>query len=150
MGLPAVVGFGFGAVLPNVLGTTTDLTGAGGLLANMAFSMPRDSVITDIAAYFSTVLALSLFGSNVTMTAQLYRSTAPNNAFSPIAGTEVTLSPAFTGIVGVGTIASAALSGLSIPVTAETRLLMVFSATATGHSLVNVVTGYASAGVNIS
>jgi hypothetical protein len=39
---------------------------------------------------------------------------------------------------------------LAIPVTAQTRLLLVFSATAAGLSLINTVTGYASAGVTIS
>jgi hypothetical protein len=39
---------------------------------------------------------------------------------------------------------------LAIPVTAQTRLLMVFSATATGASLLNTVVGYASAGITIT
>jgi hypothetical protein len=39
---------------------------------------------------------------------------------------------------------------LAIPVTAQTRLLLVFSATATGLSLVNTIVGYASAGVTIT
>ena len=41
-------------------------------------------------------------------------------------------------------------TGLSIPVTAQSRLLMVFSATSSGLSLINTVVGYASAGIEIA
>ena len=118
-------------------------------MANMAFSVPRDGIITDIAAYFSVVLGLSLVGTTVTVQAQLFSSPTPDNTFAPIPGTLVTLSPALTGVIAIGAITSGSLTGLSIPVTAETRLLMVFTITATGISLLNTLTGYASAGVNI-
>ncbi|MEA4970899.1 MAG: exosporium glycoprotein BclB-related protein [Candidatus Pelethousia sp.] len=149
VGLPAVVAFGNSTVLPNVLGATIDLTGADGLLANMAFSMPRDGTITDITAYFSVVLGLTLLGTDLTVHAQLYQSTTPDNTFTPIAGTDIALTPTLSGIINVGDIASGTLSGLNIPVAAETRLLMVFSVTAAGVSLINILTGYASGGVNI-
>jgi BclB C-terminal domain-containing protein len=137
-------------VLPTILGATIDLTGAAGLAANMSFSVPRDGTITDITAYFSIVLALSLAGTDLTVTAQLYESTTPNNIFSPVAGTAIALTPPFSGIISVGDIATGSLTGLSIPVVTGTRLLMVFSVTAEGLSLINTVTGYASAGVSIS
>ncbi|PWJ50748.1 exosporium glycoprotein BclB-related protein, partial [Faecalicatena contorta] len=148
-GLPGIVAFGNSTTLPTVLGATIDLTGAAGLLANMAFSVPRDGTITDIAAYFSVVLGLSLVGTDLTVSAQLYESTTPDNIFSPVAGTEVTLAPDFTGIINIGDIASGTLTGLNIPVTAGTRLLLVFTLTAEGLSLLNTLTGYASAGINI-
>jgi BclB C-terminal domain-containing protein len=125
------------------------LTGATGVLANLAFSVPRDGAITDIAAYFSVVLGLTLIGTDITVQAQLYSSAVPNNTFSPIAGTLVTLAPTIGGTVNVGDIASGLLTGLNIPITAGTRLLMVFSITASGVSLVNTLTGYASAGISI-
>ncbi|HEY8911148.1 MAG TPA: hypothetical protein VIM51_12860 [Desulfosporosinus sp.] len=50
----------------------------------------------------------------------------------------------------MGTISNAILTELAISVTAQTRLLMVFSATAAGLSLINTVSGYASAGVVIA
>jgi len=150
VGLPAVVSFGNSTVLPDVLGATIDLTGAVGLMANMSFSMPRDGVITDITAYFSTVLALTLVGGTATVTAQLYASATPDNTFSPVAGTAVTLAPAFSGLVAIGDIAFGSLTGLNIPVTAETRLLLVFSVTTTGIAIDTTVTGYASGGVNIA
>lgn len=148
-GFPGIISFGSSTTLPEVLGVTIDLTGAGGLLANMAFSVPRDGIITDIAAYFSVVLGLTLIGTNLTVQAQLYQSTTPDNTFTPIAGTAVSLTPTLTGIISIGDIVTGTLTGLNIPVTAGTRLLMVFSLTADGISLINTLTGYASAGVNI-
>lgn len=106
-------------------------------------------VISSIAAYFSTTAALALVAKTVTITAQLYESTTPDNTFSPIAASLVTLAPPLTGVLGVGTISSGILTGLSIPVTPQTRLLMVYSITAAGATLINLVEGYASAGITI-
>ncbi|MGH4138623.1 exosporium glycoprotein BclB-related protein [Clostridium sp.] len=149
-GTPSFLGFGNSAPSLSVLGATIDLTGAAGTLLNFAYSMPRDGTITSIDAYFSTTAVLSLVGSTVTITAQLYSSTTPDNTFSPMAGTLVTLAPALTGIVAIGTTSNGILTGLSIPVTAQTRLLMVFSVTAAGTTTINTVEGYASAGVAIA
>lgn len=83
------------------------------------------------------------------MKAQLYGSATPNNTFLPITGTDINLSPNLTGIINIGQISSGTLTGLSIPVTNQERLLMVFSISTTGLSLVNTLVGYASAGINI-
>ncbi|WP_414826713.1 exosporium glycoprotein BclB-related protein [Bacillus nakamurai] len=99
-----------------------DLTGAGGTLLNFAFSAPRSGTITSIAGYFSTTAALSLVGSTVTITAQLYSSTVPNNTFTPIPGAAVTLSPPLTGILSIGTIINGITTGLNISVTPQTRI----------------------------
>jgi BclB C-terminal domain-containing protein len=113
--------------------------------------MPEDGTITSMAAYFSTTAALTLVGSTVTITAQLYSSTTPDNVFTPIPGAVVTLAPPLTGIVAIGTISSGSTTGLSIPVTTETRLLLVFSASVTaGIDVATTVAGYASAGLAIS
>lgn len=138
---------GFGSSEPSVtiLGGTID-TGA---ILNFAYSMPRDGIITDIAGFFSTTVALALVGSDLNLHMQLYQSTTPDNIFTPIAGAVVDL-PALTGIVAVGDTINASVHGLAIPVTADTRLLLVIYATATGLSLINTALGYASAGVSIS
>lgn len=149
-GLPALVGFGTSTVLATALGSTINLTGGTGVLANLAFSVPRDGTITSIAAYFSVVVGLTLLGTTITVHAQLYSSPTPDNTFSPIAGAIVDLSPTIGGIISIGDITSGITSGLSIPVTTGTRLLMVFTITSSGVSLANTLTGYASAGVNIS
>jgi BclB C-terminal domain-containing protein len=150
VGTGGVLGFGSSVSGVSLTGGTIDLTGGVGLLLNFAFSMPRDGTITSIAAYYSNVVALDLTGSTITISAELYSSSTPDNIFIPVPGTQVTLAPDLTGAVALGATSNGILSGLSIPITAETRLLMVISATAAGLSLINVVTGYASAGITIA
>ena len=125
------------------------MTGGPGIAINEAFSMPRDGTITSIAAYFSTTVALGLVGTTVTITAQLYESTTPDNTFTPIPGAIATLAPALTGVLAIGTTSNGVTTGLSIPVTTEGRYLLVYSITAAGVSLINTVDGYASAGLSI-
>ena len=149
-GIPSFVGFGSSAPGLTVLGSTIDITNASGTLSNFAFQVPRAGIITSFSAFFSTTAALSLIGSTVTVNAQIYQSTTPNNVFSPIAGTLISLTPAHTGVISIGTLLNGALTGLNIPVTAQTRLLLVFSAAASGLTLLNTVAGYASAGLSIN
>lgn len=149
-GIPAFIGFGSSAPGLTVLGSSIDLTNPSGTLSNFAFSMPRAGTITSLSAYFSTTAALSLLGSTITIRAQLYVSNTPNNVFTPIPGAVVNLSPTLSGTISIGTISSGITTGLSIPVTAGSRLLMVYSAQASGLSLVNTIVGYASAGIEIA
>ncbi|WP_349361911.1 exosporium glycoprotein BclB-related protein [Paenibacillus sp. RC343] len=151
VGTTSLIGFGSSATGISLVGGTIDLTGTlAGPLINFAFSVPRDGVITSIAGYFSTTAALTLVGSTATITAQLFSSTTPDNTFTAVPGATVTLAPPLTGIIALGTISNGITTGLAIPVTAQTRLLLVFSATATGLSLVNTIVGYASAGITIT
>ncbi|PHG57330.1 bclB domain-containing protein [Bacillus toyonensis] len=151
VGTTSLIGFGSSATGITLVGGEIDLTGTAlGPILDFSFSMPGDGIITSISAYFSNTVALSLVGSTVTITAQLYSSTTPDNIFTPIPGAIVTLAPALTGVVGLGAVSNGITTGLSIPVTAETRLLLVFAATAAGLSLINTITGYASGGIRIS
>lgn len=149
-GIPAFVGFGSSAQGLTVLGASIDITNASGTLSNFAFQVPRAGIITSFSAFFSTTVGLSLPGSTVAVRAQIYQSATPNNVFSPIAGTLINLTPSLTGIVSIGTLLNGSLTGLNIPVTAQTRLMLVFSATASGLTLLNTVAGYASAGLSIN
>ena len=142
-----VIGFGNSDVV--TYGSTIDLTGGSGQNVNQAFSVPRAGTISSITGYFSNTSALSLIGTTVTIKGQLFSSSTPDNTFSPVAGATVTLAPSLTGIVSIGNVSSGSTTGLSIPVTAGTRLLMVYSATASGVSLINSVEGYASGGIGI-
>jgi BclB C-terminal domain-containing protein len=147
----SIVGFGSSATNISAAGGTIDLTGAAGTLLNFAFSVPRTGTITSLAAYFSTTAALSLLGSTVTITAQLYSSSTPNNTFTAVPGAVVTLSPPFTGVLSLGTISSGITTGLSIPVTTGERLLLVFTSSVTaGVDVATTIAGYASAGVTIA
>jgi BclB C-terminal domain-containing protein len=147
----SAVGFGSNATNIAITGGTIDLTGAPGTLLNFAFSAPRAGTITSMAAYFSTTAALTLLGSTVTITAQLYSSSTPNNTFTAVPGALVTLSPALTGTLSLGTISSGTTTGLSIPVTLGERLLLVFtSAVTAGIDVATTIAGYASGGVTIA
>lgn len=150
VGTNGFIGSGSSAPGVTIVGNQIDLTNPAGTLTNFAFSMPRSGVLTGISAYFSTTVALSIIGSTVTISATLFQSTTPNNTFSAIPGAVVTLTPPLTGLISIGSISSGTITGLNIPITNQTRLLLVFTATATGLSLVNTVAGYASAGIAIS
>ncbi|MEC0124435.1 exosporium glycoprotein BclB-related protein [Paenibacillus pabuli] len=147
----SLVGFGSSATGISVNGGIIDLTGAAGTLLNFAFSASRAGTITSLAAYFSTTAGLSLVGTTVTITAQLYHSTTPDNSFTAVPGAVVTLAPPLTGILSVGTISSGVTTGLSIPVAAGDRLLMVFSASVTaGIDVASTFAGYASGSLTIT
>lgn len=146
----ATMGFGNSTDGILLIGGLIDLSGSAGLNLDHAFSMPVDGTITSISAYFSTAAGVSLIGSTVSITAQLYSSTTPDNLFSPIPGATVTLAPGFTGLVTLGTTSNGITTGLSIPVTAQTRLLMVFSPAVTGGiDIATTILGYGSGGVSI-
>ncbi|MEK4434104.1 exosporium glycoprotein BclB-related protein [Paenibacillus sp. FSL K6-2862] len=147
----SLVGFGNSASGVSVNGGIIDLTGAAGTLLNFAFSASHAGTITSLAAYFSTTAGLSLVGSTITITAQLFRSTTPNNSFTAVPGAVVTLTPSLTGVLALGTISSGLTTGLSIPVAAGDRLLMVFSASVTaGIDVATTLAGYASGGLSIT
>lgn len=145
-GLPSFVAFGDNFPGVSVLGNTINLNGLG----NEAFVVPRNGTITAFSAYFSTTAALNLIGTTITVQAQIYQNTTLDNNFTAIPGTALSLSPTLNGLVSIGTVSDGLLSSLSIPVLAGTRLLLVYSITATGVSLINEVIGTGSAGLVIA
>lgn len=142
-----VILVGFGSSISGVPTSfaTIDLTSS----ANYAFSMPRNGTITAISGHFSLAAPLVAGGgSTVTLTAQLYCSVAPSNIFSFV-GASVTLAPVLT-VALAGTISNGITTGLAIPVTAQTRCMMVSGATAAGFPPLNAtITGYMSGGLVI-
>jgi BclB C-terminal domain-containing protein len=140
----STIGFGDG-VTGITGGSPIDATAIG----NMSFSLPRAGTITSLAAFFSTSTRLSLVGTSVIITAQVYQSTTPNNIFTAIPGALVNLSPVLTGSPLAGAITNGITTGLSIPVLPQTRLLLVFFMSAAGVSPIQSVTGYASARLSI-
>jgi len=128
------------------VGNIIDIT----LLANTSFSVPRDGTIKSLSGVFNTTVALSLIGSTATITGQLYSAPATSNSFTAVPGASVTLTPSLTGLLAIGTIAAGMTTGLNIPVTAGTRLLLVFSPKITaGLDLAAAFTGNISAGLAI-
>jgi BclB C-terminal domain-containing protein len=140
---------GFGLNLPGIAAASGTISLLG--LTNLAFSVPRDGIITSLAGYLSISAGLSLIGSTVTVSAQLFQSATPDDTFVEVPGAVVTLAPPLTGLISIGDISSGVTTGLNIPVTAGTRLLLLFSAEVTaGIDLVAAIAGYASAGLSIS
>jgi len=154
VGTAGLIGFGSSASNISALGGALDLSGAliGFPILDFAFSVPRAGTISSIAAFFSTTVALSLLTSSISIEAQLYISPAssgPNNSFTPLAGASVVLPP-ISGIIAVGTTRNNIATGLAIPVSPQDRLVMVFTVTGTGITVVTTATGYASAGITIT
>src|SRR5690606_1020422 len=97
---------------------------------------------TSLSAFFSVTAGISLL-ADITLTMQIFASTTPDsNIFAPIPGAVVTTT--LPGTLNIGDTASAITTGLNIPITAETRLLAVFSATSL---LAVTLAGYASGGI---
>jgi BclB C-terminal domain-containing protein len=144
IGTTSLVGFGSSIAGVSLVGI--DITDP--LLApGFAFTAPRAGTITSVSADLSILLALALIGGTATVTAQLYRAPSGTNVFSPLPGALVTL-PTFS-TVAIGDVLSGITTGLSVPVLAQDRLIMVFSVTTTGLTIITTVTGFASAGVSI-
>jgi BclB C-terminal domain-containing protein len=150
--LGAALGFGTSASVVLDPSNSIDLTGGPAILLNMAFSMPRDGTIQSIAAYFSTTTTLNLVGSGITISAQLYQSSTPDNTFTSVLGpVSIILTPSLTGLLPINTIANGITTGLSASVSAQTRLLLVFSARLdSGDPFLGQISGYASAGITIA
>ncbi len=143
----ALVGFGSAGETLGVLGLNLDLTGSlAGPVINFAFSVPRDGVITELAAYFSVTIGLNLVLGTLNVVAQLYESTTPDNTFTLVPGASVSMP--FSGLISLGDIGSG-ITALNHPVTAGTRLLLVFGLEGTGITLAAALTGYASGGLAI-
>lgn len=143
----AAMGFGNSVSGLSQIGGIIDATS----INNFAFSVPRDGTITSLSASFSNTIALTLIGSTLNVTAQLYQAySSSSNIFTAVPGAIVTLAPSYTGIVSIGTVANGSTSGLSIPVTAGTRLMMVVRSDITaGLDVATSMSGYASAGLSI-
>jgi BclB C-terminal domain-containing protein len=139
------IGFGGSAFL-NLLTGSLDTLNLNDVV-DLSFVAPRDGTITALSASFSNTIALSLGTASITITAQLYSAISGSNTFTPVSGANVVLSPAFTGIVDIGTVSAGSKTGLSIQVTTPTRYLLLFSSESKGPTL---ITGNANACLAIS
>lgn len=139
---------GFGASLTGLVASLPFIDGSL-LTGNMAFSVPRAGTITSISGMFSSTVAINSILSTYNIKAQLFAAPAGVNLFQPLIGAEVAL-PALPGIIAIGSITQATVSGLNIPVNAGDRLMLVFSCAETGGVIGTTLVGHASAGVSIN
>ncbi|ERJ58176.1 exosporium glycoprotein BclB-related protein [Sphingobacterium paucimobilis] len=144
----AAVGFGNSVSGLNRSGGIINMNSAGG--KNMAFVVPRDGVITSLSGFFSSSNAYSFIGSTLNISAQLYMGDN-NGGFTPIPGAFVTMAPGLTGLMAIGDTCNGTTTGLSIPVTAGTRLMLVFGAdVVAGIDIASNLSGYVGAGLAIN
>lgn len=137
-----MIGFGTSIPLPSVLGATIAIPGV-----NENFTVPRATTITEIAANFSLTVATTIPTGSVAVHAVLLSAAAGSTTYAPIAGTDVTLAPDYSGILAIGATVSGSLTGLSIPIAANTKVIMAFYAEGIGLAPISVLTGNASAGI---
>lgn len=129
-----IVGFG-GASVPGMIPFTTpgsntfdlgspDPTDSS-LWNNCAFLVPEDCTITTVAGFVNTACNPNPvnFTGDGTIYAQLYVSTTPNTAFTAIPGTQLTFGT-YTSTLASGELSTDRLTGLSIPVTAMSRIAL--------------------------
>ena len=117
-------------------------------VAGLAQPVTGDHTLTAVTGYFTNTNALSLVGSTVSLSVQLYTSPAPGNVFAPVPGATCTLAPPLTGIVAVGSASSCTTTGLSIPITSQTQAILVVRADVTaGIDIATTLQGYWSAGL---
>lgn len=133
---------GLGTALPgiNIVGNTLDLTD----LVVDAVSVSKASTITAISASYSLLAGLSLVGTTTTINATVFRAPEGSNLFTATSAS-VNLDPPLTGVLNIGDVSAISTSIAPVPVAVGDRLMVVFSITATGLTLVQTVTGSASA-----
>ncbi|MDD3341640.1 MAG: exosporium glycoprotein BclB-related protein [Bacilli bacterium] len=120
-------------------------------LQTTSFSMPRNGTITSLAAYFTNTEIIGEAGSTIEITAQLYQSTTPDNNFTAIPESLITLAPVINMPLAQGENFHGIVTNMNANVAAETRLLLVFTATVTdGVQLSTSITGYAGGGLTIA
>jgi BclB C-terminal domain-containing protein len=148
-GYGAIVGFGDVSFV-QINGGIIDLSfSIETIRINLAFSASHDCVLSSIAGFFSTTSALSLGDTAINVVFTVYVSTTPNNIFVPLPGAVMTTS-ALTGDLPLGTIVNGITTGLSIPIAAQTRILMVVTGDISGDIPTESVQGYISAGITLS
>ncbi|WP_188114760.1 exosporium glycoprotein BclB-related protein [Paenibacillus sp. B2(2019)] len=151
----AMLGFGSSYSGASIVGGKIDLTRSNGSDPtkdpyNQAFIIPRNGTITSIYTSFSTTAAMSLIGTTLNVSAQLFKADSNSNIFTPISGATVSLAPSLTGIISAGSISTGSTTGLNAAVQAGDRLMLVVVPTITsGLDMITTLSGYASAGIEI-
>jgi BclB C-terminal domain-containing protein len=145
------------AVLPLSGATSADgVSPTGGAIsavtggaAPLVQPVQSDTTITGMSARFVSSLGLSLVGSTVDVSAQIWKATGSSGDLQPVAGTKCNAG-SLSSVISVGNVFECTLTNLTVPLQAGDDAVIVFSSTASGLSLLNTVTGYMSASVTLS
>jgi BclB C-terminal domain-containing protein len=145
----AVIGFGSSGPTLNLLGGSLDLTGGPGLVLDMAWVLPDNGTLVQLAAMYSNVVAINLDPGSAAVNVQLYSAPSGSNTFLPI-GPVLALAPSFTGALSLGDTATGTIALGDIAVSAGDRLILVAFVATTGFTALTALTGYISAGLKIT
>jgi BclB C-terminal domain-containing protein len=100
--------------------------------SDLGQTFPTAETITRITVYITPTSGTSLL-TPVTVTAQLYTASPPSDTFSAVPGAIASVT--LVGTVVIGSSFHSLTTGLSIPVTAESRGIIVLSASSVGASV---------------
>ena len=144
VGTPSIIGFGTAIPDVEILNNTLDLTG----IITESFTAPSDLSITAISATFTPTLGVTLLG-NTSVKAQIFKAPVGSSIFTGTDAT-VTLAPTYSGPVTTSMIASGSATIPPVAVAQGERLVMVYMIEVSGVSVVQLLTGTASAGITLS
>lgn len=113
-------------------GITIDFSGINpSFIGNFAYVMPRDGTLTSIAAAVNLFPVPVFLDGTVIVFAQIWTADPGSNTFFPLSDALVTLDPSLSGLVFASNL-NGLSDGLSIPLSAQTKVMMVFYASASG------------------
>lgn len=140
--LGSLVGFGYSLSAMLVGGQLSEIDDY------MSFVVPKESILTNLFAFFNTKAPEDFDSAVVEVVAQVYSAGLSDVIFSPIPEARLVLSPSLTGAVPEATNLWLDSSNLSIPIAKGTRLtLLYYCQISSGPVSEIMVQGCAAAGM---
>ncbi len=142
--MPAFIGFGASGQMTGPLPPTIEVEKLMGYVSGFYFTVPLAIEIHSLIAFFNIFPLPAGTVSAVTIKAQLYEAGETSDIFSPIEETLVILTPSITAEMPAGALLRGEVR-TNKTVEKNTRLMLVFSATASEPEKIHSILGYASA-----
>ena len=143
-GRPAFIGFGASGQPAWPLTPTIEVEKLMGSVSGFCFTVPFPIEINSLIAFMNVFPLPAGTVSTVTIKAQLYEAGETSKIFSPIEETLITLTPSITAETLTGTMLRGEVRA-NRTVEKNTRLMLVFSATADQPEQIHTIWGYVSA-----
>jgi len=143
-GRPAFIGFGASGQPAWPLTPTIEVGKLMGSVSGFCFTVPFPIEINSLIAFMNVFPLPAGTVSTVTIKAQLYEAGETSKIFSPIEETLITLTPSITAETPIGTMLRGEVRA-NRTVEKNTRLMLVFSATADQPEQIHTIWGYVSA-----
>ena len=143
-GRPSFIGFGASGQPAWPLTPTIEVEKLMGSVSGFCFTVPFPIEINSLIAFMNVFPLPAGTVSTVTIKAQLYEAGETSKIFSPIEETLITLTPSITAETPIGTMLRGEVRA-NRTVEKNTRLMLVFSATADQPEQIHTIWGYVSA-----